>query len=153
VHWNFAGGILFRRYGKGHMKKLEIEADVNRLDEVMAFVEESLDEAGATPKTAMQVNLAVEEIFVNIAHYAYTPGKGSATVIVDVDESARELSVQFIDSGVPYNPLEKEDPDLSIPAEDRPIGGLGIFMTKKVMDDVIYEHKDGQNILTLKKKL
>ncbi len=135
------------------MKKIEIEADVNQLNDVMTFVEESLDEAGATPKTAMQVNLAVEEIFVNIAHYAYTPGKGNATIILDIDKEAGELSVQFRDSGVPYNPLEKEDPDITVPVAERQIGGLGIFMTKKVMDDVIYEHKDGQNILTLKKKL
>lgn len=135
------------------MKKLEIEADVNQLNDVMAFIEENLDEAGAAPKTAMQVNLAVEEIFVNIAHYAYAPGKGNAAILVDVDKEAGELSVQFRDTGVPYNPLEKEDPDLTIPVAERQIGGLGIFMTKKVMDDVIYEHKDGQNILTLKKKL
>ncbi|WP_026525610.1 ATP-binding protein [Butyrivibrio sp. MB2005] len=135
------------------MKKLEIEADVNQLNDVMAFIEETLDEAGAAPKTAMQVNLAVEEIFVNIAHYAYAPGKGNAAILVDVDKEAGELSVQFRDTGVPYNPLEKEDPDLTIPVAERQIGGLGIFMTKKVMDDVIYEHKDGQNILTLKKKL
>ncbi|WP_330366885.1 anti-sigma factor antagonist [Butyrivibrio sp. WCD3002] len=141
------------RYGKGHMKKLEIEADVNQLNDVMAFIEETLDEAGAAPKTAMQVNLAVEEIFVNIAHYAYAPGKGNAAILVNVDKEAGELSVQFRDTGVPYNPLEKEDPDLTIPVAERQIGGLGIFMTKKVMDDVIYEHKDGQNILTLKKKL
>ncbi len=135
------------------MKKIEIEAEVNNLNDVLAFVEESLDEAGASPKVAMQVTLAVEEIFVNIAHYAYSPGKGNATVTVDVDDDAGEVVIQFADSGIPYNPLEKEDPDVTLSASERQIGGLGIFMTKKVMDQVLYEHKNGQNILTLKKKL
>ena len=101
----------------------------------------------------MQIALAVEEIFVNIAHYAYAPDKGKATVRVEVSEAPVRVTITFIDSGVPYDPLAKEDPDVNLKAEERKIGGLGIYLTKQVMDDVVYEYKDNQNILTLKKDL
>ena len=101
----------------------------------------------------MQIGVAAEEIFVNIAHYAYAPQKGCATVRVEVLEDPVSVVITFIDHGIPYDPLEKEDPDINLPAQQRQIGGLGIFMTKQLMDDVAYEYKDGQNILTLKKNL
>ena len=101
----------------------------------------------------MQLDLAVEEIFVNIANYAYAPGKGNATVRVEVSGDPVTVSITFIDRGMPYDPLKKDDPDITLSASERGIGGLGIFMTKRIMDDIVYEYKDGQNILTLKKTI
>jgi len=133
--------------------ELEIEAAVENLPEVMAFVERRLDEADCPPKAQMQIGVAVEEIFVNIAHYAYAPEIGHATVRVEVCEAPLSVLITFIDHGVPYDPLARDDPDVTLSAEERKIGGLGIFMTKKLMDDVAYEYRDGQNILTLRKNL
>ena len=101
----------------------------------------------------MQIGVAVEEIFVNIANYAYHPDKGTATVRVEVSGAPVCVTITFVDHGVPYDPLAKDDPDVTLSADAREIGGLGIFMTKRIMDDVAYEYKDGQNILTLKKNL
>ncbi|MBQ1507876.1 MAG: anti-sigma factor antagonist [Erysipelotrichaceae bacterium] len=139
--------LLFNR------NELFIEALVENLPEVQAFVEERLNRAGCPMKAQMQISLAVEEIFVNIANYAYLPGKGNATVRVEISEDPVMVTITFIDHGIPYDPLAKEDPDVSLSAEEREVGGLGIFMTKKIMDDVSYTYKDGQNILTLKKAL
>lgn len=137
----------------GDPNELELEASVDNLQTVLDFVESRLAGVDCSVKTKMQLNLAVEEIFVNIAHYAYAPGKGNATVRVEVADDPVTVCVTFIDRGVPYDPLKKEDPDVELSAEDRQIGGLGIFMTKKIMDDISYEYRDGQNILTLKKKI
>lgn len=137
----------------GDPNELELEAVTENLQQVLDFIEERLSAVDCSMKAKMQLDLAVEEIFVNIAHYAYAPGKGNATVRVEVGDDPVTVSITFIDRGIPYDPLKKEDPNVNLSAEDRQIGGLGIFMTKKVMDDVIYEYKDGQNILTLKKKI
>ena len=134
------------------MKELTIEAKTENLDDVIAFVSSELEMLGCGVKQQMQIEISVEEIFVNIAHYAYTPEIGNATIRVDTEENG-VIVLTFIDTGVPYNPLAKADPDITLSAEERQIGGLGIFMVKKNMDDVIYEYKDGQNVLTLRKKL
>ena len=133
--------------------ELEIEAASENLAEVQTFVEERLAGTDCTPAARMQMAVAVEEIFINIASYAYAPDKGKATVRVEVTEGPVAVAITFVDHGVPYDPLKRQDPDTKLPAEEREIGGLGIFMTKKVMDDVTYEYRDGQNILTLKKNL
>ena len=133
--------------------ELEIEASSERLQEVIDFVNSHLDSVACPPKAQMQMEIAVEEIFVNIASYAYRPGKGNATVRVEVSDEPVTVTITFIDRGVPYDPLKREDPDVTLSSEEREIGGLGIFMTKKIMDDVSYEYRDGQNILTLKKSL
>ena len=133
--------------------EMEIEATDENLAAVQSFVEEQLDAAGCSSKAQMQIGVAVEEIFINIAHYAYAPGTGKTTVRVEVSDDPLTASITFLDHGVPYDPLAKPDPDVALPAGDRPVGGLGIFLTKKLMDDVSYEYWDGQNILTLKKKL
>ena len=133
--------------------ELVIEAASEKLMEVISFLEERLETAACTPKARMQILLAVEEIFVNIASYAYQPETGKATVRVEVSENPVSVTITFIDHGVPYDPLTKADPNVTAAAEDRPIGGLGIFMTKKLMDDVAYEYREGHNILTLKKNL
>ena len=132
--------------------ELTIEATVENLPQLMAFLEQQLEAAGATPKGKMQISVAAEEIFVNIAHYAYAPDTGETTVRLELsDEPA--ATITFIDRGIPFDPLKKADPDVTLAAEDREIGGLGIYMTKKTMDDVRYEYKNGQNRLTLVKKL
>jgi anti-sigma regulatory factor (Ser/Thr protein kinase) len=95
--------------------------------------------------------VAAEEIFVNVASYAYTSGIGSVAIEVNFEEKPKAVAIRFIDSGIPYNPLEKEDPDVTLPAEKRGIGGLGVFMVKKSMDEVTYEYKDGKNHLTIRK--
>ena len=133
--------------------ELDIEATNENLQTVLDFVDKHLDAVDCPMKEKMQIDVAVEEIFVNIAHYAYHPGKGNATVRVEVNEEPLVVSITFIDNGIPYDPLAKEDPDITLSAEDREIGGLGIFMVKKTMDDVVYDYKDGKNILTLKKNL
>ena len=139
--------LLFTR------SELEIEALTENLPEVQAFVEEHLEEADCPAKAMLQIGVAVEEIFVNIANYAYAPEIGKAIVRVEVSDDPVTVTITFIDHGVPYDPLAKKDPDITLSVDDREIGGLGIFMTKKIMDDVMYSYKDGQNILTLKKKL
>ena len=101
----------------------------------------------------MQIDIAVEEIFVNIASYAYPNGDGTATISVSESTSPTAIRITFVDSGIPYNPLAKEDPDITLGAEEREIGGLGIFMVKKSMDDVNYEYTHGHNRLTLVKNL
>ena len=133
------------------MRELDIEAKTENLDQVLAFVDEELEKYECGMKTQMQIDIAVEEIFVNIAHYAYNPAVGKATIRIEVTDGT--VSLTFIDNGVPYDPLAKEDPDITLSAEERQIGGLGIFMVKKSMDDVKYEYKDGSNILTLSKDL
>ncbi|MBR3991274.1 MAG: ATP-binding protein, partial [Clostridia bacterium] len=112
-----------------------------------------LEICDCSPKAQMQMDLAVEEIFVNIANYAYAPDKGRATVRVEVSDDPVTVTITFTDRGVPYDPLKKDDPDVTLPAGEREVGGLGIFLTKQIMDDLSYEYRDGQNILTLKKKL
>ena len=135
------------------MREIDIEAVADSLPSVIDFINESLEEADCPMKTQMQINVAVEEIFMNIANYAYAPGKGRATVCVEVGGEPPAVLMTFIDQGIPYDPLAKEDPDVTLSAEERQIGGLGIFMVKKTMDDVRYEYKDGSNILKLKKLL
>ena len=102
-------------------------------------------------KAQMQINVAIDELFGNIAKYAYTDGNGLAAVKVDVQDDPRAAVITFVDSGIPYDPLKKTDPDITLSAEERQIGGLGIFMVKKIMDEIAYEYDDGQNVLTIKK--
>lgn len=134
-------------------EELKIEATVDNLPKVMEFIDGELEKAGCGMKQQMQIDIAVEEIFVNIANYAYAPGTGEATIRVSVVGQPAMATITFIDSGVPYNPLAKDDPDVTLSAEERQVGGLGIFMVKNSMDDMIYEYKDKQNVLTLKKQI
>ncbi len=133
--------------------ELTLEATLENIPAVTAFVDERLEAAGCPVKARTQIDVAIDELFSNIARYAYDPATGPATVRVDVDREPLSVRVTFIDQGKPYDPLAKPDPDVTLSAEDRPIGGLGIFMVKKSMDDVRYEYKDGQNILTVEKRL
>ncbi|MEE0957293.1 MAG: ATP-binding protein [Ruminococcus sp.] len=129
---------------------LEVTADVNKLRDVLDFIDSLLEEAGCPMKVQMQIDLAVEELFVNIANYAYTDGKGKAQISALVTKQNAEIT--FIDSGIPYDPLAKPDPDITLSADVRPIGGLGIFLSKKLMDEVTYKYEDSKNVLTIKKQ-
>ena len=133
--------------------ELTIEAAVDNLSEVTDFVDRQLEGTACPMKAKMQIDVAVEEIFVNIAQYAYAPETGTATVRVEVSEEPVTVMITFVDNGVPYDPLARTDPDITMAPEDRPIGGLGVFMTKKIMDDISYEYRNGQNILRLRKNL
>ena len=135
------------------MKELTVEAKTTNIEAVTNFVNEQLEALDCPMKAQMQIDIAIDELFGNIAHYAYNPEIGKATVRVEVIEDPLAVTITFIDNGVPYDPLAKADPDTTLSAEEREIGGLGIYMVKKSMDDITYEYKDGQNILTIKKKI
>ena len=134
------------------MGELTLEAKVDHLEQVLAFVDKFLEDLDCSPKAQMQIDVAVEELFVNIAGYAYAPGTGDMTIRIDAASSG-EVAITLIDSGVPFNPLDKTDPDVTLSAEQRQIGGLGIYMVKKSMDSMEYERRDGKNILKIKKHL
>ena len=135
------------------MKDITVDATVENLEVVQNFVSQELEEQGCSMKVMMQIEIAVEEIYVNIVHYAYNPEIGKATIRCEVTEDPMQVIIQFMDSGVPFDPLAKEDADITLSAEERQIGGLGIFMVKKSMDEVSYEYKEGKNVLTIKKVL
>ena len=135
------------------MTELTLAATVENIETVTEFVNEQLEAMDCPMKAQMQIDVAIDELFGNIAHYAYNPEIGQATVRVEVIENPLAVSITFIDNGVPYDPLTKADPDITLSAEERDIGGLGIYMVKKTMDEITYEYKDGQNILAIKKNL
>lgn len=132
------------------MKELVIEAKTENLDAVLDFIAGELEAADCPMKLQTQIAIAVEEIYVNIAHYAYNPEIGGATIRVAVGD---EVIIEFEDQGKPYNPLIKDDPDITAGAEEREIGGLGIYMVKNMMDAVEYRHEGNKNILVIKKAL
>ena len=132
------------------MKELIIQAQTKNLDAVLDFVSGELEAVGCPLKTQTQIAIAVEEIFVNIAHYAYSAQPGGAAIRVSV---GAEVTIEFEDNGKPYNPLEKDAPDISADVEERQIGGLGVFMVKKIMDSVEYQYDGNKNTLTIRKAL
>ena len=135
------------------MKELTIAATVENIETVTDFVNEQLEEMECPMKAQMQINIAIDELFGNIAHYAYHPEVGEATVRVEVVEEPLSVVVTFIDGGVPYDPLSAADPDTTLSAEERAIGGLGVFMVKKSMDEITYRYENGSNILSIRKNL
>lgn len=135
------------------MKELTIAATVENIDAVTDFVNEQLEALDCPVKAQMQIDIAIDELFGNIAHYAYNPEVGEATVRVEVVDEPLSVVITFIDGGVPYDPLAAEEPDTTLSAEERTLGGLGIFMVKKSMDDVTYRYENGRNILAIRKKL
>lgn len=135
------------------MQELTIDATVENIPAVTDFVDKQLEAHGCSMKAQMQIDIAIDELFSNIAHYAYGPGAGTATVRVELTEEPLCVIITFIDNGAPYDPLKEKDPDTALSAEERQIGGLGVYMVKKSMDVVEYEYKEGQNILRIIKKL
>ena len=138
---------------------LTIEANTDNLDKVLSFVDQRLEELDCSIKVQMQIDLAIEEVYVNVAQYAYQHlppeerRKGMVSICVEDLDDPKRVEVTFADEGIPFDPLAKEDPDVTLNADSRPIGGLGIFMVKKSMDSVEYEYKDGKNILKFRKDL
>lgn len=132
------------------------EATDENLEAVNDFIHAQLEPLGCPAQLLFQIDLAVEEIYVNIAHYAYSPDKGTVQIDCSVEKTSdapAKLTVSFTDRGKAFNPLAKPDPDITLSVEEREIGGLGIFLTKKYMDSVLYERKDNQNILTFTKTI
>ena len=128
-------------------------AKVEALSDVLGFVEQTLEKYECSMKIQTAVCVAIEEVFVNVAHYAYGDGEGDMTLGIGFDEATRTVTFRMADKGVPFDPLAKADPDITLSAEEREIGGLGIFITKKTMDSLTYTYENGQNILTMTKKL
>ena len=134
------------------MEKRTFAADVGKMNEVQDFVAGCIKDV-ADDMTVTQISLAVEEVFVNIASYAYQDSVGEAEVCVELKTDPSAVRITFADSGIPFDPLNAEEPDLTLSAEERPIGGLGIFLVKELMDDVDYKYEGGKNILTFEKRL
>ncbi len=133
------------------MKELSIAATVENITAVTEFVNELLDSRKCPVKAKTQISIAIDELFGNIANYAYGDLIGNAIVRVEFFDTPDSVTITFIDSGVPFDPLAKDDPDITLSAEERNIGGLGIFMVKKMMDNISYQYQNGNNILSISK--
>lgn len=129
-----------------------LDALISNLPDVLAFVDESLEKRDCPMRVQMQIDIAVEEIFVNIASYAYTPEIGKAEILIQENHDPEGITITFIDTGIPYDPLAKPDPDVTLSANQRQIGGLGIYMVKKSMTDMTYRYEENRNILTIRKE-
>ena len=139
--------------GGTHMTKQTFPAKIEALSDVLGFVDRMLELYECPMKSQTAICVAIEEVFVNVAHYAYGDGDGDMTLGIGFDKESREVTFQMTDKGTPFDPLKKPDPDITLSAEDREIGGLGIFITKKTMDTVTYAYENGENILTMIKKI
>ena len=139
--------------GGEHMMNKTFPAKTESLSEVLGFAEAALEGFECPMKTQMSICVALEEVFVNIAHYAYPDGVGDMTLHIGFDEKNRTVTFRMTDKGVPFDPLKKPDPDITLSAEEREIGGLGIFIAKKTMDSLNYSYENGENMLTMIKKI
>ena len=138
---------------QSNTKEITLEAKPENIQTVTEFVDRTLEELDCPPREQMQIDVAVDELFSNIARYAYAPGTGLATVRLDVESDPKTAVLTFIDNGKPFDPLSVPEPDISRAAQERTVGGLGIFLVKKTMDEVRYEYRDGQNVLRIKKRI
>jgi anti-sigma regulatory factor (Ser/Thr protein kinase) len=148
--------LALRYHGSGgeEWKECSFPASREQLSQVQQFVTTQLDGLSCPPQSLIQLEVAVEEIFVNVANYAYpAENPGSVTVRCRLEKDPLRLTVVFCDSGVPFDPLAKPDADITLSTQDRPIGGLGILMVKKSMDIVSYAYENGENVLTIQKIL
>lgn len=136
------------------MQSATVPASMEHLGQVMSLTEEILRQAGCGEDDERLIGISVEEIFTNIASYAYGQGEGQVTIEFEIlgEDREREAVVCFRDRGIPYNPLERKDPDLGLPIQQRPVGGLGIYMVKKFMDHVDYRYDSGNNVTTMRKR-
>jgi anti-sigma regulatory factor (Ser/Thr protein kinase) len=135
------------------MKELTLPASRTKIPEIIEFVNRELERMDCGTKTRAQIDIAIDELYSNIAKYGFDDDGGEVTVTLETASEPRVVSISFMDGGRPFNPLERSDPDITLSARDRKIGGLGIFMVKKSMDDVRYEYREGKNILTIRKIL
>lgn len=133
------------------MKEIDIPAAKENLPQVLAFVDGQLEQAGCPGSVQTQIGLAVEEVFMNIASYAYASSVGSVLIRMEIIDRSMDVVISFTDEGLPYDPLSHPDPSLKTPPKERTKGGWGIFMAKKMMDQMQYTYKSGQNVLTLRK--
>ena len=139
--------------GGVQMMNKTFPARIEALSDVLGFVDTTLEGYECPMKIQTAVCVAIEEVFVNVAHYAYGDGEGDMTLGISFDGQSREITFRMSDKGVPFDPLKKPDPDITLSAEEREIGGLGIFITKKTMDSVAYAYENGENVLTMIKKI
>lgn len=130
---------------------ITLKAEPASLETVTNFVNGFMDNCGYDKKLQSQIDIAVEEIYVNICSYAYPNDSGDVTV--EIAGEGGRLTLTFADSGFEYNPLEKEDPDITLSAEERKVGGLGVYMVKQIMDEVTYQRTDGKNVLEMAKNV
>ena len=139
--------------GGEHMTNKTFSAKTQSLSEVLKFVEETLEDFECPMKTLTAICVAIEEVFVNVAHYAYPDGEGDMSLHIGFDAENRAITFRMTDKGIPFDPLKKPDPDITLSAEDREVGGLGIFIAKKTMDSLSYSYENGENVLTMIKKI
>ena len=135
------------------MKEITVDAMIENMNTVTAFVDDFLDQIACPMKSRIQINIVIDEIFGNICHYAYKDSVGAVTVRVESGNTPKAVFLTFTDNGIPYNPLDTEDPDITLSSEERKIGGLGIYLVKKNMDEMKYEYVNQQNILRIEKRL
>ena len=128
-------------------------ARVEALSDVLGFVDQVLEGYECPMKIQTAICVAIEEVFVNVAHYAYGEGEGNMTLSIGFDEEGRNITFRMTDKGIPFDPLKKPDPDITLSADEREIGGLGIFIAKKTMDSIGYAYENGENVLTMIKKI
>ena len=134
-------------------KEITVDASLENIEVVTDWVNGLLYTWECSMKAQIQIDVAIDELFGNIAHYAYPKGMGKVTVIIELEEEPKRVSLTFVDGGIPYNPLEKDDPDTTLGIEERQIGGLGIFMVKKTMDKIEYEYREEKNRLKIIKAI
>ena len=139
--------------GGANMTYQTFPAKVESLSDVLGFVDRTLESYACPMKIQTAICVAIEEVFVNVAHYAYGDGEGDMTLAIGFDETNGTLTFRMTDNGVPFDPLQKPDPDITLSAEEREIGGLGIFIAKKTMNSITYAYENGKNILTMMKKI
>ena len=139
--------------GGAYMTNQTFPAKTEALPDILGFVEKTLEGYGCPMKIQMAVCVAIEEVFVNVAHYAYGDEEGDMNLGIGFDKENRTMTFRMTDKGVPFDPLKKPDPDITLSAEEREIGGLGIFITKQTMDSVTYAYENGKNILTMIKTI
>lgn len=135
------------------MKEITVDAMIENMNTVTAFVDDFLDQIACPMKSRIQINIVIDEIFGNICHYAYKDSVGVVTVRVESGNTPKAVFLTFTDNGIPYNPLDTEDPDITLSSEERKIGGLGIYLVKKNMDEMKYEYVNQQNRLWMEKRL
>ena len=133
-------------------RHLTLHNDIQEVPQLAAFIDEVAEECNIDMALTMSLNLAMEEAVVNVMNYAYPAGT-VGNVDIDAEFDNGTLTFVLSDSGTPFDPTQANDPDLTLQAEDRPIGGLGIFLVRQIMDQVEYHYRDGKNILTLSKNI
>ncbi len=134
------------------MSEITLPALIANIETATEFMNGILEDAGCPLRVQMQLDIALDELMSNVARYAYHPGTGDITVSVEILDDPQRVRLTLSDSGTPYDPNKAADPDVTLSAEERKIGGLGIFIVRKSMDKIDYEYKDGKNVLTIEKK-